>query len=82
MPPASNIAYQEYPAEDRTTYIIAAITLPLIFAYAAVLLRFPARRSAAVRIRVDDYLVLIGLVGCRPGTRNIDRALHADIEVG
>jgi hypothetical protein len=75
---ASDIAYQEaHPADDRTTYIIVAITIPLVFAYIAVLLRFLARKSAAVRIRADDYLVLIGLVGCRPGTRNMDTALHS-----
>lgn len=61
--PASDIAYQEaHSGDDDTTYIIVASAIPLVIAYIAVTLRIVARRTVAIKLQVDDYLVVVGLV--------------------
>lgn len=58
------IQYQmSHKDDDRRAGIVASISIMLVVAYGAVILRVVARRIGRVPLKMDDWMIMVGLVG-------------------
>ena len=64
IPSLEEITYQTQHWEDNEgPTVIISTTVFFVLAFATVLLRFVARRVQRIEWRVDDWVILIALVG-------------------
>ena len=59
----NNIEYQlAHINDDKSVTLVTSLTISLVLAVAAVVLRFISRRLCKAKIQADDFLIVVALV--------------------
>lgn len=74
---AAQLAYQiKHQDEDRSKVIVITTTLMIVLSVISVVLRLYSRRLAKLRLRVDDYSIIVALVN-DTRTKKVSSAVSA-----